>query len=124
MRACIIALRLGRICVKVYMGNLASNSVKVLPNLIKIGQKFRDNLHGKLSMSQCREKLISPRKHWYVTLDNFLIFDSDMRLKTTHAERIILFQLRQWSREGATLLRYTYIVYTVLTKRSMEVSNI
>ena len=47
-----------------------------------------------------------------------------MRLKTTQAERIVVFQLQQWLRESATLLRHTYIVHAVLTKGKVEVSNI
>ena len=46
-----------------------------------------------------------------------------MQLKT-HAERIVVFQLQQWLRESAILLRYTYIIYPVLIESRMEVSNV
>ena len=102
------------------MGDLTSNSVEVLPNLIKIGQNFRDNLHENPSTFQCQRKRISPLKHCYETLDNLLIFDSDMQLKTTHVACIVVFQMQQWLRQSATLLSYTYIVYTVLTKKRWQ----
>ena len=93
-----------------------SVSMEVLPNLVKIGQEFRAiYMKPWVHFGADGNEKNYPRKLRCETVNTFLILTvSCNSKKKTHEEGIVIFQLQQWLRESATLLRYTYIVYPVL----------
>ena len=85
---------------------------RLLIQFIRIYPPYRRPfLHPQPEDAPCRGDR-DPPITWIVQQHSilFLLLTGTCSCSTVHNERVVAFPLRQWLREGATVLRYTHIV--------------